>query len=209
MIGKTVLTVWLSYGDYFPPDFRSEFLMGREEHFFGPYQWAFNVHVVAGPLSLLSGLALLSQRVRRRWPMWHRRVGQAHVLAVLLLVAPSGLWMAGYAETGIIAGTGFATLAVATGVTAAMGWRAALRRRFDLHRRWMHRCYALLCSAVVLRAIGGLSTVLSANWTYPYAAWLCWLLPLAALEAVHLSSQRSRRRQSSTSRGVRRVDSRA
>jgi hypothetical protein len=48
----------------------------------------------------------------------------------------------------------------------------------------MWRCYLLLCSAVVLRLIGGLATVtgVAAPWFDPLAIWLSWLVPLAAFE---------------------------
>ena len=40
---------------------------------------------------------------------------------VLLLLAPSGLWMAYYAQTGTVAGIGFALLAIATGTCVLLG----------------------------------------------------------------------------------------
>ena len=90
--------------------------------------------------------------------------------------------MAWYSAGGRVAEIGFATLSVATAITAGAGWRAAIQRRFHNHQRWMLRCYALLCSAVVIRIIGGMAEMLSVDWTYPYAAWISWLLPLAVLE---------------------------
>jgi len=184
LIGKTTVVVLLSFPDYFPPNFRSDFLLGRSAYFFGPYQWAFYAHILSGPFALINGLILLSDSVRRRFPKWHRRLGRVQVACVLFLVAPSGLWMAWYAETGAIAAVGFAALATVTAICVAKGWRAATQQRFGAHRRWMLRCYVLLCSAVVLRVIGGLAGVLGIEGTYPFAAWLSWLLPLFILESL-------------------------
>ena len=92
--------------------------------------------------------------------------------------------MSWYAATGVVAAVGFATLAIVTATCALAGWRSARRRRFVPHRRWMLRSYALLCSAVVLRVIGGLADQFDATWTYPYAAWLSWLIPLVSLEII-------------------------
>lgn len=183
---KTVVAVLLNFWDYFPPDFRSDFLMGRRSYFFGAYAVAFYVHIVSGPFTLAAGLVLLSQRFRSRWPAWHRRLGRAQVVGVLFAVAPSGLWMSAYAATGRVAGAGFALLSIATALCAAKGWSAAVGRRFAEHRRWMQRCYALLSSAIVVRVIGGLSDVFGVLWTYPVAAWLGWIGPLAALEGYRL-----------------------
>jgi hypothetical protein len=92
--------------------------------------------------------------------------------------------MAWYAVSGAIAGAGLAMLAVATATCAALGWRAAVARRFDQHRRWMWRTYILLCSAVVIRLIGGLATTFQfdALWVYPLSAWASWLVPLLIYE---------------------------
>ena len=185
LICKIVVGVLLSYRDYMPPNFDSDFLQGRAHYFFGSYQWAFYTHITSGPCSLMLGMILVSEQFRRSFPAWHRYLGRIQVACVLLLVTPSGLWMAFYAdETGTIAGTGFAALAVATGMCVALGWRSAVKRRFAEHQRWMQRCFVLLCSAVVLRLIGGATTVagVEAAWIYPLAAWTCWLVPLMAYE---------------------------
>ncbi len=184
LIGKVTLSVVVGYRSYLPPDFNSDFLLGRESYFYGPYRWAFYAHLVSGPASLVLGTILVSDRFRQRAARWHRRLGKLQIASVLLVVAPSGLWMAWYAATGAVAGTGLALLAIATATCAAAGWRAAVARRFDEHRRWMWRTYLLLCSAVVIRMIGGLATVLQfdAQWLYPVSCWFSWLGPLAMFE---------------------------
>ena len=178
-----------NYPRYFPPDFTSDFLRGRADSFFGTYQWAFYAHLAAGPVSLLLGLALLSNRLRRRHPAWHRVLGRAQMAVVLLVLVPSGLWMSASAATGTVAGLGFATLALATTVTATLGWREAVCRRFAAHGIWMTRLVALLGSAVVLRLLSGLAILagLDTDWLYPASAWASWLLPLAACEAWRIT----------------------
>ena len=184
LILKVTGSVVLKYRDYFPPNFESDFLRGRELYFSGSYQWAFYTHIAAGPISLILGMILISERFRLRFPKWHRSLGRIQALGVLFLVAPSGLWMAYRAEAGPVAGLGFAALAVVTGISVALGWRSAVKRRFAEHRRWMSRCFLLLCSTVVLRLIAGLATVtgIQATWVDPLAAWASWLVPLAAFE---------------------------
>ncbi len=178
---KVVVTVLISYRDYMPPNFDNEFLLGRESYFFHGYNIPFFVHVVAGPISLVMGLFLVTKQ-SRKW-RWHRLTGRLQVANVLVLVAPSGLWMAFYAP-GDTAAVGFGSLAVATWLFTFFGFRWALNRDFDRHRLWMLRAFALLCSAVLIRAIGGLAMVmnLTQDWVYPFSAWACWLLPLAILE---------------------------
>ncbi len=186
LILKIIVGTIVSYRDYMPPNFEAIFLEGRESYFFREYQWAFYPHILSGPCSLLLGMLLISARFRQRYPKWHRVLGRTQVACVLLVVAPSGLWMAWYAAMGPVAGVGFALLAIATGLTVALGWRAAAVRRFDVHRRWMQRCFVLLCSAVVIRVNGGIGLVagIEVEWFYVQTAWTSWLVPLLVWEMI-------------------------
>jgi hypothetical protein len=185
---KVTLSVVIGYRDYFPPNFQSDFLLGRAAYFWGAYSGAFYAHLVAGPATLVLGTVLISERFRRLAPRWHCRVGRAQVAGILLVLVPSGLWMARYAATGATAGAGLALLAVATAACTILGWRAAVAQKFDLHRRWMWRTYLLLCSAVVIRLVGGLATVLRMEvlWLYPLTVWASWLVPLLLFECWRL-----------------------
>ena len=202
IVKVTVEVVW-GYRNYFPPDFQADFLHGRERYFYGGYQTAFYAHIASGPVSLWLGLLLLSQRFRLRFPAWHRWLGRVQGMNVLLLVVPSGLWMAWYATAGRVATIAFAVLAMLTAACVLFGWRSAVRKRFAEHRRWMSRCFLLLCSAVVIRVLGGLGTVLEveAAWYDPAASWASWLVPLGVFELSSLrkrSGSRSRVKPGST-----------
>ena len=187
---RVVAQVVGTYQDYFPPNFDSDFLLGRESEFYGSYQLAFNVHVTSGPLALLLGPCLLSSTIRKRWPRWHRRLGRFQCVLVLVFVAPCGFWMAFYAHSGRFAEAGFVALSLATAVTMIMGWRAALRCHFVAHQRWMTRNFLLLFSAVILRFIGGASMYVGwhYDWIYPVNAWLSWLLPIGIYEVMRYMS---------------------
>jgi len=200
LVLKVTISVLSNYHSYFPPDFNSEFLRGREGHFLGVYQWAFYTHIVSGPVALILGLILIGERSRSRFPKWHRYLGRVQVGCVLLLVTPSGLWMAGSAAAGPLAAAGLAALAVATALCVSLGAWSARTRRFTDHRRWMWRCYLLLCSAVVLRLLGGLATVTGAvaPWVDPVATWMSWIVPLAAFEYREWSGRKSRRQVSAS-----------
>jgi hypothetical protein len=185
------VTLW-RYREYFPPDFNSEFLQGREATFFGSYQWAFYPHIIGGPLSLVLGCLLMSHTVRRRWPRWHRQLGRVQVANVLVVVAPSGGWMALYAATGLNGSIALGLLAVVTWLCAWWGWIAAGQRRFADHQCWMLRTFTLLCSAIVIRLLGGIGTLLpAAPWWYDHATvWLCWVVPLLLCECCLRHSNR-------------------
>ena len=65
LVGKVTLSILAGYRDYLPPNFDADFLLGREAYFWGPYSWAFFAHLVSGPLSLVLGTMLISQRIRQ------------------------------------------------------------------------------------------------------------------------------------------------
>ena len=185
LILRVLATILASYPDYFPPDFDSLFLQGRQATFGGLYRLAFYAHIVSGPVVLLNGLVLLSDRVRRRHGRLHRVLGRVQVAVLLLFVLPSGVVMSRHAFGGWPAGLSFLLVSAATAGCAIAGVAHARRRRFDRHRRWMVRCYVLICSAVALRLISGAAEwagVTNPERAYVVAAWASWLVPLAAYE---------------------------
>ncbi len=176
VIAKVTLSVLLTLPDYVPPNFESGFLRGRDRYFWQGYHLPFFAHIFAGPLSLILGLLLMNRSLLRRFPLWHRRLGRVQGMNVLFLVAPSGLGMAPYALTGNVAAVSFVVLSILTAGTVIMGWKTALQRRFEQHRRWMTRCFALLCSAVVIRVTGGAGETfqIDTDWVYRFSSWGCW-----------------------------------
>lgn len=198
LILRVLAAIVANYPDYFPPNFDSLFLQGREATFAGAYRPAFYVHIFSGPIVLFNGLILLSEYVRRRRGGLHRFLGRVQVVVLLLLVLPSGVVMSRYAFGGWPAGLSFLLLSAATAGCAIVGVVHARRRRFDRHRRWMLRSYVLICSAVALRLISGaagLVEVPSPEGVYVVAAWGSWLLPLAAYEiAERVAARRKSRR---------------
>jgi uncharacterized membrane protein len=187
LILRVLVTILANYPDYFPPNFDSLFLEGREATFTGVYRPAFYVHIFSGPIVLFNGLILLSEHIRRHHRSLHRALGWVQVVVLLSFVLPSSVVMSRYAFGGWQAGLSFLFLSVATATCAVVGVVHATRRRYDRHRRWMLRSYILICSAVALRLISGLLGELgvpSPECAYIIAAWSSWLLPLAAYEVV-------------------------
>src|ERR1700675_3426618 len=155
LILRVLAAILANYPDYFPPNFDSLFLQGHEATFTGAYRAAFYVHIFSGPIKLLGGLILLSESVRRRHGGLHRLLGRVQVVVLLLFVLPSSVVMSRHAFGGWPAGLNFLLLSAATAGSAIAGVVHACRRRYGQHRRWMLRCYVLICSAVALRLISG------------------------------------------------------
>ena len=195
LILRLLAAILSNYADYFPPNFDSLFLQGREATFDGVYRAAFYVHIFSGPVVLFNGLILLSDSVRRRYSGAHRVLGRVQLVVLLVFVLPSSVVMSRHAFGGWPAGLSFLLLAAATAGCAIAGVVYARRGRYDRHRRWMLRSYVLICSAVCLRLISGAAGLLgvpSPEDAYVAAAWTSWLVPLAAYEVVERLPRRSR-----------------
>lgn len=187
LILRVLIAILANYLDYFPPNFDSLFLQGREATFNGVYRAAFYVHIFSGPVVLFSGLILLSDHIRRRHRNLHRGLGRVQAFVLLLFMLPSSVVMSRHAFGGWPAGLSFLLLSAATASCATVGVVHARGRRYDLHRRWMLRSYVLICSAISLRLISGTAGLIgtpSAEHAYIVAAWSSWLIPLMAYEIV-------------------------
>lgn len=187
LILRVLFSILSNYPDYFPPNFDSLFLEGRDSDFHGLYRAAFYLHILTAPFVLPSGLVLLSESFRRRRGRWHAWLGRVHVAILLLLVLPSGVIMSRQSFGGWPAGLSFLLLSIITASCTIAGTVAARQRRYHSHRRWMIRSYLLICSAVALRLISGAAGLLGTvhpESAYIVAAWCSWLVPLAGYELL-------------------------
>ncbi|WP_410000382.1 DUF2306 domain-containing protein [Gemmata sp. SH-PL17] len=195
LVLRVLVTILSNYPDYFPPDFDSLFLQGRESTFVGSYRPAFYVHILSSPIVLLNGLFLVVAPPRRRRDRLHRVLGRVQVVVLLALVLPSSVILSRHAFGGWRAGLSFAALAGATATCAVLGVVHARRRHFDRHRQWMMRCFVLICSAVVLRLTSGTAGMIgvpSPEGAYIVAVWCSWLVPLTVYELVERVPRRTR-----------------
>jgi hypothetical protein len=89
----------------------------------------------------------------------------------------AGLALSVGTTAGPIAGLGFGLLAVIWIYVTGQGWLTARARRFDEHRRWMIRSFALTFAAVTLRIYMPLSGLahLQMDEAYRAIAWLAWV----------------------------------
>lgn len=189
---KTFIGILFEYQWYFPPDYEnSAFLSGRRRTFVGIYRLAFYAHIISGPFTMLLGTFSILTGGVKRFHDWHRWIGQINVALVLLVVVPSGFFMALQAYGGPIAMTGFAVLTAATGFCAVMTMVHARSRKFSTHRVWSIRLYVLLVSPLLLRVIAGtmIVTGLESEWTYRLNAWLSWAIPLVCFEISHRNNK--------------------
>jgi hypothetical protein len=156
------------------------------------------MHMLVGPLALLTGPFQFVPGLRLRYPGVHRYVGRIYVVSCVVAGA-AALATAQHASGGPIAGAGFAIQAVLWIGTTLGGWRAAVQRKFELHRLLMRLSYAMAFGAVTLRlqipigvALGYTSYSAMSVWL-AYTAWIPNVLAVGIYSAIE-STRRSLRR---------------
>ena len=152
------------------------------------------VHVAGAATALLIVGFQLLRALRRRRAI-HRWLGRVYATSCLAGGA-AGLVIATGTTAGPVAAWGFGLLAVVWIYTTSQGWLTARARRFDEHRAWMIRSFALTFGAVTLRIYLPLSQVADIPFqvAYPAIAWLAWVPNLIVAE-LYLRRGEFRRQQ--------------
>jgi hypothetical protein len=159
------------------------------------HPWLF-VHAGFGAAALLLGPAQFLPAVRVRAPVLHRWMGRTYIVSCLLSGA-AGLLLAAATKAGPVATAGFGAAAVVSLTCAIQAWRLALARRFDEHRRWVFRSYAVIFAAVTLRIWLPLSGMAHLDFmeSYRVISFLAWV-PNLIIAELYLARRPALRRLS-------------
>ena len=140
------------------------------------------VHAGGAATALLVGGFQFIPALRRNRGL-HRWLGRVYATGCIV-GGFAGFGLAFGSTAGPIAGWGFGLLAVSWIYVTGQGWLTARARRFDGHRRWMMRSFALTFAAVTLRIYLPMAALaeLDGLQAYRAIAWLCWVPNLALME---------------------------
>jgi len=142
------------------------------------WRTVFYIHVGGSMPPILLGALQFVPSLRKNYPKLHRKFGEVYVFSILILAAPSGFYMAFFANGGFWAGTGFIILAVLWIISTYKAYTTALQKDYQTHRIWMVRSYALTFSAVTLRIwvpILSLFSPIEGTLIIILTAWLNWI----------------------------------
>jgi len=139
----------------------------------------FKLHMLASGAFLVLIPAVIAAR---RSSSWHRPLGYGAAMCVLLGGLTS-LPVAVMSHSGAIARAGFFAQGIVWLALLTLGFFAARHRRFADHARLMLMMAAVASGALWVRLTTTLVTGhdLPFDLAYGCAAWLGWLLPLAAV----------------------------
>jgi hypothetical protein len=172
--------------EYIPFDPNVSFLMIKqtEVQHRPEYLSFFYTHVYTSIFVLFSGfLAILRKDFGLK--NFHRNIGKVYIFLILVLTAPSGIYMGFFANGGFLSRISFVILGSLWWFTTYKAYQSARQKRFTDHKQWMWRSFALTLSALTLRIWKVIIVYLfHANPMYVYQiiAWLGWIPNILLIE---------------------------
>jgi hypothetical protein len=141
-----------------------------------PKLWraALLVHVPSALFALPACLVLLVPATSRHFPRAHRWLGRLTGMLVLGAVVPSGLYLALFAQGGLVTTLGFWLTGLLTFVAMGNAIRTARARELRAHRRFSMHVAAQLSVAVLSRLllVGAETAGFYSEWVYIAALWV-------------------------------------
>lgn len=104
---------------------------------------SFYVHLPTGILCLLSPILLFSRMFFKTSIQLHQLIGKLYVWVTLVLVCPTGMYLALYAKGGLITQIGFMVQGILLGWFTYKGYQSILHGDKAGHVQYMIRSYAV------------------------------------------------------------------
>jgi hypothetical protein len=125
---------------------------------------AVGVHFIAGGILLMAGPLQLMGSVRARFPLFHRWLGRAYATSAAIAGAGGLIYIL---FNGTIGGTpmniGFGLYGFLMVLAAVQAYRHARARRFETHRLWATRLFALAIGSWLYRMDYGFWSLLTGD----------------------------------------------
>ncbi|MBA3664256.1 MAG: DUF2306 domain-containing protein [Bacteroidetes bacterium] len=170
----------------FRPDVN--FLLTKQDLVSHPiWRTAFYIHIFGGMLAIALGPFQFVKAFRKRNLNFHRLTGKIYIGAILFIAAPTGLYMAFYANGGFYSTLGFLLMSVLWFYTTYMALHTIKKKQIQNHSNWMVRSYAMTFAAVTLRLwVPFLSLLAEMEHlkVIVVTAWISWLFNLIAAELI-------------------------
>lgn len=143
-------------------------------------------HVAGSIVCLAAATGQFFRGLQRRFPAAHRWLGRGYVASVLIVVCPTGAYLALFAKGGVAGQVGFLLLGAILFHTTLAGHRAIRRRDIRAHIAWMIRSFAMAASAITFRILHVGFAIVGVPYAvnYPASLWLSILANFLAAECV-------------------------
>ena len=128
------------------------FIQERAVLFLQPvYNASFYLHIFAGMFCIGAALLQFSSYILKKRKKIHIWSGRVYVMVVLLIGAPTGLYMSFFAKGGMAERGLFMFMAISWFFFTLKGFTTILNRQVLAHKIWMTRSYAMALTAVTFR----------------------------------------------------------
>lgn len=178
-----MLSITLEYIP-FNPDVSFLMIKQTEVEHRPEYLYFFYTHVYTSIFVLLFGfLAILKKDFGLK--NFHKNLGKLYIFLILILAAPSGIYMGIFANGGILSKISFVILGCLWWFSTYKAYQMARQKNFMQHKQWMWRSFALTLSAITLR----MWKVIIVYFLHPnpmdvyqIIAWMGWIPNLLLIE---------------------------
>lgn len=150
----TIFSLLLIYNTLPYFSFSKEFDFIKERSFLFQntvYNGSFYVHIFAGVFCIGAALVQFSRYILKKKKAIHVWSGRIYVFVVLVLGAPTGLYMSFFAKGSFWERSLFMFMAVFWFYTTLKGLTTILKKNVLAHKIWMMRSYAMAMTAVTFR----------------------------------------------------------
>ena len=179
--------------EYIPVNPNVSFLMIKQtevEHR-PEYLYFFYIHVYTSIFVLLSGFLAITRK-DFRLKNFHRNTGKVYIFLILLLAAPSGIYMGFFANGGLLSKISFVVLGFSWWFSTFKAYQLVRQKKFKDHKQWMWRSFAFTLSAITLRVWKVIIVYLfhpNPMDVYQIIAWLGWIPNIVIIEYLITKKQ--------------------
>ena len=138
------------------------------------YYWSFYLHIGAGMFCITAALIQFSTYILKKRRKIHVWSGKIYVFAVLLIGAPTGLYMSFFAKGSFWERVLFMFMAIFGFLTTWWGLKSIKEKNVLAHKVWMIRSYSMAMTAVTFRIYHIVFYVLDWNHlkNYEISLWI-------------------------------------
>jgi hypothetical protein len=137
---------------YFSFSKEFSFIQERAVLFLKPvYTYSFYLHIFAGMFCIGTALLQFSSYILKKRKPLHIWAGRVYVMVVLLIGAPTGLYMSFFAKGSFAERGLFMFMAISWFFFTLKGFTSILNKQVLAHKIWMIRSYAMALTAVTFR----------------------------------------------------------
>ena len=172
---------------YFSFSQNFSFIQERAVLFLQPfYKTCFYIHIFAGMFCIGAALLQFSSSLLKKRKKIHVWGGRIYVMMVVLLAAPTGMYMSFFAKGGFTERALFMFMAMSWFFFTLKGFTTILQKQVLAHKIWMTRSYAMAMTAVTFRIYYIILYLFDVELTknYEVSLWISVLGNMLAAEYI-------------------------